>query len=118
MRPAMFLKRESFVTSYTPGVNAPEQQRQIGDRHLHGAGFGRDTWKLENTTLEPLIKNRPAVVVPIQQLHSVAASIAKHKQMSAERIVAHFVTHDSSQAVERVMQIDRGRMKVDLHDRS
>src|SRR5262249_12609555 len=63
------------------------------------------------------VKNDPAVVVPIQQLQSVAASIAKHKQVSAERIAAHFITHNSSQAIERVMQVDRGRMKVDLHDR-
>src|SRR5262245_54965864 len=98
----MIFERESFVTSYATGVNAPEQQRQIGDRHLYGARFGRDDWELEDATFEPLVKNDPAVVVPIQQLHSVTASIAKHKQVSAERIAAHFITHNSSQAIERV----------------
>jgi hypothetical protein len=91
------------VSPHIVGFNAPKEQRKIRNRDLDSARLWRDDRKLEDSDFKPLVKNKKTVIVPEQQLQPVASSIAKHEEMSTERIAAHLIAYDSRQAIEREM---------------
>jgi hypothetical protein len=93
-------------------IDAGQQHQQIAARDRHHArvfvGGPR-----EGAVLEALVEHPEARLIPDQDLHAVAASIAEHEQMARQRIEGKALADDLGQAIDGAPQVTGARRQVD-----
>src|SRR5262249_57086350 len=70
-----------------------------------------------NSGLKPLINNYVSVTVPIEQLDSVAAAIAKDKDVPRQGVIAQVLPDQLGQSVESFAEVGRCQGQPDAHGR-
>jgi len=98
-------------------IDAMQDQRQIAGLHLPDC---RDLarakpGRAKAASLEPLREEHPAVVVPPQQPHLVAALAEEAVHVTAHGVVAQLRLDEAGQAVEGLAHVHRRRARQQLH---
>ena len=75
-------------------------------------------WPAKAILLQPFIPHAEAVPVPIEDFQNVPATIAKHKQMSRERILIQHIADDQRQPIHGFTHIRFTHRQVYFQTRS
>ncbi len=86
-------------------AKARQRPQQLFARNLDRR-FAR-VRELKRAALQPFVKNRQALPVVPENLHQLPAAVAKHEQVSRQRIALEKRPHDFGQRVERLPHVDR-----------
>src|SRR5262249_15563393 len=97
-------RRRRQVVAFRPlgvlPIDAIQQHGQFsGAQGDSGLAFGRHR-EAEGSSLQPLINNHVSVAVPIEQLDSIAAAIAKNKNMPRQGVIAQVLPDQLGQGGE------------------
>src|ERR1700678_782184 len=87
-------RRRSVIASRPSGVlpiDAVEQHGQFGRTQRHARLALRHSWPAKGSLLQTLVDDDEAVLVPVKQLDAVTAFVAKHENMSRQRIPAQML---------------------------
>lgn len=94
-------------------LNSVEQHGEVSARESQPRPR-RATKSLEGPALEPLVEHPEAVLVPEEQLGSIAPAIEEHVERSVERILLEFTTDDRNEAVVLLAEVHWTRAGEDL----
>src|SRR5579883_992710 len=85
-----------------PGEDHGQLRRQERDA-VAGAGVGQ----LEGAGLEPLVPDRQAVVVEIEDLEAIPAAVDEEEEVTGQEVLAEAFLDQAREAVETLAHVDR-----------
>src|SRR5271156_3373971 len=94
-------------------VDAVQQHLQVGGADFHAAAVGLGETK--TAKLQALVDNDITVLVPIEQLDAVAATIAKDKQLAGQRIALQLPANQLGQGIEAFAKIGGAGSQPNAH---
>src|SRR5579885_2292421 len=106
----------AFVTRHAlqlRNIDPVQHHGQLAGPQLHAAHSFLGSRQLEHAFLQPLVPQHKAVPIPHQNLQSVPAPRAKHKQMPAQRILPNHRLHPLRQPVKPAAHVRRFHRQPD-----
>src|SRR5439155_11772169 len=116
-RPQPSWSRDALIPAAAAGlcdIDAEQQKRKIRAAHRHGVAQVRHGPR-ERAALESLVEHPKPAVIPGENFETVAASIAKEKQMPRQGIEIEALTYQRGEPVDRAAQIGRAGRHVDAN---
>src|ERR1700693_5527293 len=98
-------------------INAVEQHGQLRGTQVDSPLAGHRRWEKKGPFFKTLVNDDEAVFVPVEKLDPIAALVAKHKDVSRERIVLHVLSDELRQAVKTSAHGGRARRQPNAHGR-
>src|SRR5580700_2132685 len=92
-----------------------EQHRELRTRHRHGAGGGLRPH--EAPALEALREQTQPISIPPEHLDAIAATTAKDKELSGERILSELQLRECAESIKSLPQVRDAGGQPHLHPR-
>jgi hypothetical protein len=96
----------AFGALHLGGIDALEDQLQIGGGHFELSRVSRRAGQSEAANLESFVEKSQAIAIPPKHLDSVAAFVAEDEEVAGERVVvSKEILDDSEQPVEAASHV-------------